>query len=173
MINPKIQFTKIKEVKSPNRANMNDAGTDFYIPENTIEFETNFELTNGENDQCLFQDGIITIFPHCKVIIPGGIKVNILDKNTYLDVANKGGVATKQCLVKLAHVIDADFQGEIFFSLHNMSNNLVRVKCGQKIVQLIQKEYIRTEWEEISNEEYYKIEKTDRGEGQQGSSGLI
>ena len=30
--NRKIQFTKIRDVKSPNRANLNDAKINFYIP---------------------------------------------------------------------------------------------------------------------------------------------
>lgn len=36
--NRKIQFTKIRDVKSPNRANLNDAGMDFYIPNYSEEF---------------------------------------------------------------------------------------------------------------------------------------
>jgi hypothetical protein len=34
----RIQFTKIRDVKSPNRANAHDAGTDFFIPEWTESF---------------------------------------------------------------------------------------------------------------------------------------
>ena len=36
--NKKIQFTKIRDDKSPVRANLNDAGIDFYIPNYSEEF---------------------------------------------------------------------------------------------------------------------------------------
>jgi hypothetical protein len=38
MINKKVSFLKIRDVKSPNRANQHDAGTDFFMPEYTPEF---------------------------------------------------------------------------------------------------------------------------------------
>lgn len=178
MINPKIQFVRIRDVHAPSRACENDAGTDFYIPHYNESFKQvllaknsglrMFEVViNGQQTELE-----ICIPPHGKIEIPSGIKVNILDKRTYLDVNNKSGISTQKGLTKLAQVIDAGYRGEIFFSISNSTAYEVTVKTGQKIVQLIQKEYIPTEWEEITVDEYSKLEDTDRGEGQQGSSGL-
>ena len=41
----RIQFTKIRDVKSPARANANDAGTDFFIPYYTEQFLADLKET--------------------------------------------------------------------------------------------------------------------------------
>lgn len=174
----RIQFTKIRKVKSPKRANSHDAGTDFFIPDYTKEFAS-ILLEKNKNARILYQmtvgdDGEemeIQIFPHEQINIPSGIKVNILDKNTYLEAENKSGVATKYKLVTGAKVIDADYQGEVHLNLINTSNDIVKIRTGQKIVQFIHKEYIDTDWSEISNNEYDSIEVSDRGTGGFASTG--
>lgn len=177
MVNPKIQFIKIRNVKSPNRANLNDAGTDFYMPYNSGTFIEDLRIKNEKNDLIynLKSREIleIGIKPHSQVLIPSGIKVNIIDKNTYLDAENKSGIATKSSLLVGAQVVDSDYTGEIHINLHNISNYIVYIESGQKLIQFIQKEYIHTKWEEISEEEYNNLTKnSDRGSGGFGSSGL-
>lgn len=174
----RIQFTKIRKVKSPKRANSHDAGTDFFIPDYTKEF-ARVLLEKNKNARILYQMTVgndseemeIQIFPHEQINIPSGIKVNILDKNTYLEAENKSGVATKYRLVTGAKVVDADYQGEIHLNLINTSNEVIKIRTGQKIVQFIHKEYIDTDWAEITNEDYDKIEVSDRGTGGFASTG--
>jgi dUTP pyrophosphatase len=175
----RIQFTKIRDVKSPCRANKHDAGTDFFIPEYTQSFFEDL-LTKNRNNNLSYNDRFdedgnkyleITLAPHAQINIPSGIKVNIFDKNTYLDANNKSGVATKYRLVVGAKVVDADYQGEIHLNMINTSNEFVIIRTGQKIVQFIHKEYIDTDWMEITNDEYNSIETSDRGAGGFGSTG--
>ena len=174
-----IEFTKIREVKSPSRANKHDAGIDFYIPELSDNFYNDLIEKNKHNNVSYKIDidsagGEILymyIAPHSQINIPSGIKVNIIDKNTYLEAQNKSGVATKYRLVVGAAVVDADYQGEIHLNLINTSDEEVILFAGQKIVQFIHKEYIDTDFLEISNEEYDMIDKSDRGTGGFGSSG--
>lgn len=178
-MNKGIQFTKIRKVKSPNRANSHDAGTDFFIPEYTDSFLSDLKEKNSKNKityQTLIDgDGSevleMTLAPHTQINIPSGIRVNILDKNTYLDANNKSGVSTKYRLVVGAKVIDAGYQGEIHLNLINTSEENVTIRSGQKIVQFIHKEYIDTQWEEITNEQYDQIEVSDRGTGGFASTG--
>ena len=175
----RIQFTKIRDVKSPSRANANDAGTDFFIPYYTERFLADLKEKNKNNDITFVYkidevgDQIVemTLAPHAQINIPSGIKVNILDKNTYLDADNKSGVATKYRLVVGAKVVDAGYQGEVHLNLINTSDEEVTLRTGQKIVQFIHKEYINTEWQEITNEQYDAIEVSDRGTGGFASSG--
>ena len=175
----RIQFTKIRDVKSPSRANTNDAGTDFFIPYYTEQFLADLKEKNKNNDITFaykideLGDQIveITLAPHAQINIPSGIKVNILDKNTYLDADNKSGVATKYRLIVGAKVVDADYQGEVHLNLINTSDEEVTLRTGQKIVQFIHKEYIKTDWQEITNEQYDAIEVSDRGTGGFASSG--
>lgn len=182
-INPKIQFTKIRDVKSPCKKNHYDACTDFFIPNGTPEYLKELQEQNKNSKITIYQDiededavknnvWRINIAPHQKLLIPSGIKVNILDKRTYLGVKNKSGIATNYGIVKTAEIIDSIYQGELFFGIYNIGEESVEVWTGMKIIQLMQQEYINSEYEEISNEEYSKIEKSERGEGARSSTGL-
>ena len=180
--NRKIQFTKIRDVKSPNRAHSHDAGTDFFIPEYSFEFLKDLKIKNEKNFLRYILDGedgenpnytLRIIIPAGEQInIPSGIKVNILDKNTYLEANNKSGIASKYHLVVGACVVDADYQGEVHLNLINTGNTDIEVFSGMKIVQFIHKYYIDTDWEEISTDEYNRLDKTSRSDGGFSSSGI-
>lgn len=170
-MNNTIRFTKIRDVKSPTR-NHGDAGSDFYVPEYNEEFVHDLKEKNELNNITILNYSEIMIGPHSQILIPSGIKVDILDKNTYLDFENKSGIATKKELLIGAQVIDAIYQGEVHINVHNVSDKDQIIKFGQKLAQAIHKEYRDTEWEEISNEEYNNIEASQRGAGGFGSTGL-
>lgn len=172
-MNTKIRFTKIRDVKSPERTEGN-AGSDFFVPNNTEDFLEVLLRKNVEelSNDIWVVDNKIMIGPHSQILIPCGIKVDILDKNTYLDAENKSGIATKKELLVGAQVVDAIYQGEVHINLHNVSNKPQYVEFGSKAVQFVHKEYIPTVWEEISNEEYNNIEASSRGAGGFGSTGL-
>jgi dUTP pyrophosphatase len=173
----RIQFTKIRDVKSPQRANHNDAGIDFFVPYYSEKFYEDLVKKNPgifietKIDEAQSEVINITVPPFGQVNIPSGIKVNILDKNTYLDANNKSGVATKYKLDVGANVVDADYRGEIHLHFFNTSYAPVIIRSGQKIVQFIHKEYIKSDLIEISNKEYDSLEQTDRGEGGFASTG--
>jgi dUTPase len=80
-------------------------------------------------------------------------------------------VASKFHLDVMANTIDADYQGEVHINLSNNGNTEITIKTGQKLVQFIHKEYIDTEWEEISTDDYAKIGVSDRGAGAFASTG--
>jgi dUTP pyrophosphatase len=122
-----------------------------------------------ENGETIYE---FTIPPQEQINIPSGIRVNIIDKNTYLQATNKSGVASKFHLDVMANTIDADYQGEVHLNLVNTGNKPITIRTGQKIVQFIHKEYLDTVWSEISNEEYDMIETSDRSTGGFGSSGI-
>ena len=169
-MNNKIRFTKIRDVKSPTR-NQGDAGSDFYVPEYSDEFKQVLYEKNENNNISIYENNIY-IGAHSQILIPSGIKVDIIDKNTYLDFENKSGIATKKELLIGAQVIDAIYQGEVHINVHNVSDKPQVITFGQKLAQAIHKEYRNTEWEEISNEEYDSIPTSIRGEGGFGSTGI-
>lgn len=172
-MNSKIRFTRIRDVKAPSYR-VGDAGSDFYVPNKTEDFLEALLTKNVEElDNDIWVEGNeIVIAPHSQVLIPCGIKVDILDKNTYLDAENKSGIATKKELLVGAQVVDAIYQGEVHINLHNVSNKPQRIEFGSKAVQFLHKEYIQTVWEEISNDEYNSIEASERGAGGFGSTTL-
>ena len=175
----RIQFTKIRDVKSPARANSNDAGMDFFIPYYNEFFIDDLKAKNINNDISIKvtvdeqgdEIAELTLAPHAQINIPSGIRVNILDKDTFLLAQNKSGVATKYRLVVGACVVDADYQGEVHLNLINTSNEKVVLRTGQKIVQFIHLPYIKSELEEITHEQYAAIGVSDRGTGGFASSG--
>ena len=177
-INKTVQFTKIRDVKTPNRANKHDAGTDFFVPNYTQQFLEDLIIKNNTNNLIyrLNKDTntlTVIIPPAEQIMIPSGIKVWILDKNTYLQATNKSGVASKYHLDVMANTIDADYQGEVHINLSNNGNTPISIESGQKLVQFIHQIYIGSEWEEIPTKEYDNIKESDRGDGMAGSTGTF
>lgn len=179
-INKRVQFTKSRNVKTPVRANRHDAGTDFFVPFYDQQFIEDMLIKNKDNriffrpitdENNTVVDMEFVIPAGEQINIPSGIHVWILDKSTFLQATNKSGVASKFHLDVMANTIDADYQGEVHINLSNNGNTEITIKTGQKLVQFIHKEYIDTEWEEISTEDYAKIDVSDRGAGAFASTG--
>ena len=184
--NNRVQFTRVRNVAIPRRANRHDAGTDFFVPFYDQQFLEDMIVKNANNK--IFYKPIIgkdeagkdvvtdmefVIPAGEQIMIPSGIKVWILDKNTYLQATNKSGVASKFHLDVMANTIDADYQGEVHINLCNNGNTDITIKCGQKLVQFIHQIYLDTDWAEISTTEYNKIAPSDRGDGMAGSTGIF
>ena len=181
-----MQFIKIRNVKDPIRNVNENAGIDFYIPENTPDFvkalkdkNPSLIIVHGEGEEPFLAqsymtptDGKIYIAPHMDIIIPSGIKSKFAP-NIALIANNKSGIATKKKLVFGASVIDASYQGEWHLHLINTSNETQQIECGQKIIQFIPHLISMDEVEilDCTEEEFY-TEKTSRGEGWAGSTGI-
>lgn len=144
----KINYAKVRDVKSPVRAHSTDAGIDFFIPE---DFE---ETTLEWGDD---------------VLIPSGIKFDVLTQHMLLNL-NKSGVASKHGLIIGACVIDEPYQGEIHLNLIKATKGEVTLKPGDKILQsvLIPVDYSIPN--EVPVSELFS-EETERGEGWAGSTG--
>ena len=186
-----MQFIKTRDVKDPIRSVEENAGIDLFIPENTEEFRKDFKTKNPltwiaqvifdpSHPECAgcvpivfeYDTGKIWIKPHHDIIIPTGIRSKF-GPNLALIANNKSGIATKKKLVFGASVIDCSYQGEWHAHLINTSDEWQFVECGNKVIQFIP-HLISTEPVEIldlSPEEFY-TEKTSRGEGWQGSTGV-
>jgi dUTPase len=178
-----MQFIKTRDVKNPERNVAENAGIDIYIPNKTPEFVeallaknpqimTNKELLNMGVRRSYIEDNIIWIAPHSDVIIPSGIRSKFAS-NLALIANNKSGIATKKKLVFGASVIDASYQGEWHLHLINTSDNYQSLEFGQKAIQFIPHLIATDEVEvlDLSPEEFY-TEKTSRGDGWQGSTGV-
>lgn len=168
-----MYFTKTREVKSPVRANLNDAGMDFFIPSNLpeksitmIDSSCSYTVTDGD-----VAVNMIRIDAGGRVLIPSGIHVR-LQPGTALILMNKSGVAHKLGLIIGSCVVDESYTGEIHLSLINTTSKPVMIEAGQKIAQgiIFNMNYaIPTEVEGI--DELYRDFETSRGAGGFGSSG--
>lgn len=146
-----LKILKIRDVKPPIRAHSNDAGIDFFIP----------------ND---FKKTILN--PNESILIPSGIKV-LIPKGYALIAFNKSSIASKKNLIVGACVIDESYQGEIYINLINIGKEPQVINPGDKIIQFICLPINYVKIEEVTNEfELYNGIVTTRGEGGFGSTGL-
>lgn len=160
-----MKYTKTSDVKNPSGNRKEDAGVDFYIPNDWNDGKP-YILRIGEQ---------INIPTEIKVKVPAG---------TMLLFENKSGVARKRGLVRLACVIDNGYRGICNINLGKVVKGTedIRVRrrgilgwlgfkewatvlnAGDKIIQGILIKISTEELEEVSNKEYDKGPKTKRGD---------
>jgi len=161
-----LKFSKVRDVKSPTRANPTDAGIDWFVPREMPAED--FEAKN-KNWNAYVMSTKIVLLPHGRACIPAGIHVN-LDEGMALIAANKSGVATKKGLIFGAQVIDSDYQGEVHISVINTTSDNVEIPLGSKIIQFLYMPVSLDMPTETPFDELY-TEETSRGAGGFGSSG--
>lgn len=173
-----LKFTKVRDVKSPNRGTNLASGVDLFVP----TFDAQFIEDLTKKNQSPTPDGTYLWFiddknnrlllaPHARVVIPSGIKFLGVPGYSY-NMHNKSGVATKKGLIFGAEVCDADYQGEIHLSVINTSNYIVEILEGEKLLQLLVEPVVLCPLEEVATEEeLYANSESERGEGWQGSTG--
>lgn len=177
--NSNLIFTKVRDVRSPQRAHPQDAGIDLYVPQINDQFIYDTkklnEVTNSDISSFYISNiegkPTIVLYPNKRMSIPMGIKIKNNISGTALFAKNKSGIASKQGLIKLAQVIDENYLGEIFVSIYNTNNsNYVYINEDTKLIQLVQVPIIYSTISEISNDEFEKFN-SDRGDGCLGSTG--
>ena len=115
----RFRFIKVREVVSPNRANPNDAGLDFYVPTNLTseDIHSKNEFDSGGYDLDIpFSESFvrhIALKPGHRILIPSGIKGLLEPPASMLMAANKSGIATKKGLIFTAEIVDSPYVGEI------------------------------------------------------------
>ncbi len=82
-------------------------------------------------------------------------------------VWDKSGIATKG-IKTLAGVIDSGYRGEVVIVLTNLSDSVYRIEKGQKIAQMLMQKIERFNIREVEN-----LNKTSRGDGKFGSTGIF
>ena len=180
----RFRFIKVREVVSPNRANPNDAGLDFYVPTNLtsedIHSKNGFDSGGYDLDIPFSEHFVrhialqfIYICPFTRILIPSGIKGLLEPPASMLMAANKSGIATKKGLIFTAEIVDSPYVGEIHIGVYNTSQEAQVIEAGQKLVQFIHVPIYITEPEEIQQEEFYTESQMwgSRGGNGFGSSG--
>jgi len=154
-----LEFSKThSDVKDPTRGNPSDAGMDvFYCPNPSEGIEG------------------ITIPPLGKALLPTGLKVS-LPHGYALEIKNRGSMASKVGLIVGAHLVDAGYQGEIMIDLHNISQNPIDLKPGDKIAQFVVYPVVHVRMLEVDPrglfEDQEEIVISNRKEGGFGSTGM-
>ena len=110
----------------------------------------------------------ITLKPLERVIVKTGLFI-ALPAGLEAQVRPRSGLAAKKGITVLNSpgTVDADYRGEIGVILVNLSNEDFLIKDGERIAQLIIAKHEQITWKEFSI-----LDKTKRGEGGFGSTGV-
>ena len=171
-----LKYCKVRKVKSISRAHAEDAGIDFYVPEDLTAdvMKSKIAVTNDDVDMLVDDNNVVlamNLKPGQSVLIPSGIHVKI-PYGYALIYMNKSGVASKKHLHVGSAVVDENYEGECHLNLTNVGTTMITISAGEKIVQglVLPINYCQTE--EISSlDELYAGSTSDRGSGGFGSTG--
>jgi len=113
-------------------------------------------------------DTAITLKPLERTIIKTGLFI-ALPIGFEAQVRPRSGLAAKKGITVLnaPGTIDADYRGEIGVILVNLSNENFTINDGERIAQLVIAQYTQAKWQEVEI-----LDKTERGEGGFGSTGV-
>jgi len=144
----KLLFQKLKEQAFlPQRATKQSAGADL----------------------CACLDAPVVIAPNETVMIPLGLCCQPSECDCAMLVFPRSGLASKYgiTLANAVGVVDADYRGEWFVPLHNISQQTFTVTHGMRIAQLVVMPVLFPEIMEVM-----QVDDTERGKNGFGSSGL-
>ena len=110
----------------------------------------------------------VILRPMERVLIPTGLYIQ-LPVGYEAQIRPRSGLALKHGITVLNSpgTIDADYRGEIGIILINLSDQDFEVKDGERLCQMVVKEFCRVEWEEVE-----RLDETLRGDGGFGHTGV-
>lgn len=113
-------------------------------------------------------DEPIVLKPMQRAIVKTGLFM-ALPSGYEAQVRPRSGLAAKKGITVLNSpgTIDADYRGEIGVILINLSNEDFEVKDGERVAQLVIAKYEHIHWVEVK-----ELNKTSRGAGGFGSTGI-
>ena len=113
-------------------------------------------------------DNPVVVEPMQRILIPTGLYM-ALPEGFEAQIRPRSGLALKHGIgiLNSPGTIDADYRGEIGIILINLSDKPFEIKDGERICQMVVKEFCRVEWEETDT-----LEETDRGAGGFGHTGV-
>lgn len=106
--------------------------------------------------------------PMQRVLVPTGLYIE-LPAGYEAQIRPRSGLALKKGIGVLNSpgTVDADYRGEIGIILINLSNEDFIINDGERICQMVVKEYCRVDWMEVQS-----LEDSERGAGGFGHTGV-
>ena len=110
----------------------------------------------------------VTLLPMQRTLIPTGLFIE-LPEGYECQIRPRSGLALKKGITVLNSpgTIDADYRGEIGIILINLSDEPFVIENGERICQMVIKEYVKAEFTETET-----LEDTVRGTGGFGHTGV-
>lgn len=103
-----------------------------------------------------------------RILVPTGLFLAV-PEGYEAQVRPRSGLAAKRGITVLnaPGTVDADYRGEIKVILINLSKDDFIIEPGERIAQLVIAKHEIAEWEEVES-----LDKTERGKGGFGSTGV-
>lgn len=113
-------------------------------------------------------DEPLTIGPGTTHLIPSGIAIHMEDAELAAVLLPRSGLGHKHGIVlgNLVGLIDSDYQGQVYVSCWNRSQDSFTIKPGERIAQMVFVPVVRADFEIVDD-----FTPSRRGEGGFGSSG--
>ena len=110
----------------------------------------------------------VTLQPMQRALIPTGLYIQ-LPHGYECQMRPRSGLALKKgiSLVNTPGTVDSDYRGEIGAIVINLSDEPFVIHDGERICQMVIKEYTRVEWEPVE-----RLDQTTRGDGAFGHTGI-
>jgi len=123
---------------------------------------------SGMDVRAFLPEKPITLGPLERALVPTGLRIE-LPRGYECQIRPRSGLALKHgiSLVNTPGTIDSDYRGEIGVILINLSNEPFTVNDGERICQMVITRYSRVTWEPVD-----RIDRTERGEGGFGHTGV-
>jgi dUTP pyrophosphatase len=126
------------------------------------EGDSGFDLRAATNEQGGYQ-----VAPQSVIVIPTGIKVAV-PRGSELQVRTRSGSPLKRGfnVANSPGTVDSGYRGEVGVLVHNLSNEVIDIECGERIAQGVLCPVFRATFVEVN-----ELDETDRGEGAYNSTG--
>jgi len=113
-------------------------------------------------------DGPLEIVPGATHLIPTGIAIHLDDPGLAAMLLPRSGLGHKHGIVlgNLVGLIDSDYQGQLFVSCWNRSNESFTIGVGERIAQMVIVPVVHASFTVVDD-----FESTSRGDGGFGHSG--
>jgi dUTP pyrophosphatase len=113
-------------------------------------------------------DEVLTITPGETRLIPTGFAMHMEDTGMAAVILPRSGLGHKHGIVlgNLVGLIDSDYQGQVFVSCWNRSEELFQIEPGARIAQLVFLPVVQVGWELVDD-----FHTSDRGAGGFGHTG--
>lgn len=121
----------------------------------------------GMDVRAYLPDGPVTLSPGKRALISTGLYIQ-LPSGYECQIRPRSGLALKNGLTVLNSpgTVDADYRGEIGIILVNLGEEDFVINDGERICQMVIKEYTKVEWEQVE-----ELDRTKREDGAFGHTG--
>lgn len=122
----------------------------------------------GMDVRAYLPDGPVTLAPLERALIRTGIYMQ-LPSGYECQIRPRSGLALKHgiSIVNSPGTIDADYRGEIGIILINFGKDVFTVNDGDRIAQMVVKQYSRVKWLPVR-----ELDRTEREDGSFGHTGV-